>query len=706
MNTTPARSFRLWLTAGLTVLSAGLSGAVSHAEDAPVVLENSHVLLEIDPAVGTFSRILDKGSGIELAAAPGLAENFRLALKMPGGESAIVRGKDQKLAKVRRFDNGLALRWDGPLKDTAGTDHKIAVRMDVRAIDEELQFQLHLDNHAACTVLQTKYPMIGGLKNFGPLGRPPDGVIWLPTASGSTVKIETPFDSAGYSYPGRRLRMSFTCVQSETAGQSLYFAAHDRIARYKTYLFHQLTQGDVKDVFVCVRHFPSTPPGETFDGSPVVLRMVDGDWHAAGRVYRAWYEKAFGICKPSQCWIRRQSFLLDTMFLSPEGTINLKFKDIPQWAKEAKDYGINAVLISGWDRGGHDNGYPHYTIDPRLGTWKELEDGIKACHDLGVKVYFFVNYQQVVVDSELYRNELHKYREHTADGGSTWNGSKDWGQGTVWSRMGHATRLTGVSTAFPQYRKLLLDHFVRLAEIGADGLHVDKMFPRAIDYNPNLPVSPDASYETAVTLTKEIFAACRKYNPDWAMSFETHFDVILQFGGATWWTSAPIIREVFPEHVGTRAVFSAFDYLGVNKAVREGQAVLVGPLNCSRPLGWKPWEGLAEYIKEVKRIQDSLLDTVFLGEVLGHKGVHLSGDPAPGVDHNVFRNVSTGKRVCIFTNAKMTAQMQTIRGFESSRSDKVRIHVPFQDAKVVKVPAEIEIPAERIVFIEEMGEAR
>ena len=46
---------------------------------------------------------------------------------------------------------------------------------------------------------------------------------------------------------------------------------------------------------------------------------------------------------------------------------------------------------------------------------------------------------------------------------------------------------------------------------------------------------------------------------------------------------------------------------------------------------------------------------MFLGEVLGHEGVQIAGDLAGGVEYNVFRNLATGKRVCIFTNARMEA---------------------------------------------------
>ena len=64
----------------------------------------------------------------------------------------------------------------------------------------------------------------------------------------------------------------------------------------------------------------------------------------------------------------------------------------------------------------------------------------------------------------------------------------------------------------------------KLAQIGADGVHVDKMFPCALDYNPNLPMSPDtAPWEGAILLTKEVMAACRNALADFKVPREIHF---------------------------------------------------------------------------------------------------------------------------------------------------------------------------------------
>ncbi len=684
------------------VLAAGPAGSVSHAGNPPIVFDSGQVLLELGPTSGTICRILDKASGIDLAPPPALAENFRLILLMPDKKTATIMGKDQKLSGVNRASDGLVLKWNGPLKDIAGVKHAIAVRMEVKTVDNELQFGLHLDNGTDSKVKEAWYPLIGGLSKFGAPGKPADGVLWVPTSSPSMKKLALPFGSATFAYPGQA-NMSFTCIQSAAAKRALYFASHDRTARYKVYHFEEHAKENARDIFAYIQHHPFTPRGKSFDGSMVVLRICDGDWHAAGRVYRAWFEKTFGICKPSECWMRRQSFFQFTMFELPEGTINYRFKDIPQWAKDAKDHGVNSVQISGWHPGGHDNGYPCYVVDPRLGTWQELEDGIKACHKMGLKVYFFVNYHQVMIDSDWYKKELIKYHEWPSpDGGVTWN--TGWPMGTLWGRMGHPKCMVGDDPAFPEYRKILVDQFARLAQIGADGVHVDKMFPAALDFNPNLPMSPDTgSWEGSILLTKEIFTACRKYRPDWAMSFECNWDRLLQFTGATWWVgNQRITRAVFPENAEMLLIAMPYDYLGVNNAVREGNTVMLGPMNMCRSIGWKPWQGLASYIKEVKRIQDSLLDTVYLGEVLGQEGVRIADGPAAGVAYNVFRNISTGKRVCILTNAAMQSKKQTITAFEASSSGQARIHTPFQPAKVAKLPVEIEIPAERIVFVEEL----
>ena len=682
------------------IFIAGLSRAQSN-----LVLCADGITLEGDHKSGVILRIHDASSGITLAPLPSLAENFRLTLQKPDGTTAMVLGKDQALS-ASRVDNGaMTLDWKGPLKDSAGAGHDIAVRMTITATVGGLTFGLQVTNRSPVKIREVSYPMVGGLAGFAAAGGKSDATLWIPTSTPTERPILPTAGGASFGYPGQ-MNMGFACIQSKSAGKTLYFASHDAVARYKTFRFVETGAAGATDMAACIQHSPFLPPGQQFDGSPVALRFVQGDWVAASRIYREWFCATFGIVQPADDWIRRQSFFVMTMFMLPEGTINYTFKDIPKWARAAKEHGINAVQISGWQMGGHDNGYPCYEPDPRLGTWKELEDGIRACHKMGLKIYFFVNYQPMMVESDWYKKELSKYRETKADGGYTWMAG--WGMGTLWARAGHPKLMTWANLAFPQFRKIIADSFLKLASVGGDGVHVDKMFPTAIDYNPDSPMSPDtATWEGAILLTQEIMRECRKANPDWCMTFECNWDRMLQFGGATWWVgNQRITRKVFPEHTETLGLYQAYDYLGVNNAVRDGHAVMVAPLNFSRTLDWPPFKGLANYIKEVKRIRDALQDTVFFGESLDQSQVKLEGGPPDGVAYSVFRNRADGRRVCILTNSRMGERKLSFPAFEGALGGKARIHTPNRKARVVTLPAELTIPAERIVFVEELGGGR
>jgi len=671
----------------------------------PVALRDGTVGLDVDSNTGAIMAITDLPSGTVLAPPAGLAENYRLVLRGPDMSTSTILGKDQHVSSCRVGDAKLTISWDGPLTDTAGVAHDLGVRMDVTVADGFLTFELRVDNRAEGKLVETWYPLVGGLPHFGAPDKPSDGSLWVPTSTPWEKPIALPFGDAAFGYPGQ-MNMSFCCIQSKSAGRSVYFASHDLVARYKTYRFAETSGPGGTDVAACIQHLPFTPPGGAFDGSPVVVGFVPGGWREAAQVYRRWFIDTFGIPVPADDWIRRQSFFLMTMFMLPEGTINYTFKDIPQWARSAKEHGLGAVQISGWQQGGHDNGYPDYTPDRRLGTWQELEEGIRACHEMGLKVYFFANYQPMMVDSEWYKRDLAKYREMAPDGGYTWMAG--WGMGTLWARMGHPKLMTWADCGFPEFRKIIVDQFAKLARIGADGVHVDKVYPSAIDYNPDIPMSPDTStWEGTILLTKEIMQECRRHNPDWAMSFECNWDRLIQFGGATWWVGNQLItRKVFPENAETLGLYQAYDHLGVNNAVRDGHIVMVAPENFCRSLDWPPFRGLADYIKEVKRIRDSLQDTVFFGEVLGASQVTLKGGAPDGVQYNVFRNRIDGRRVCIVTNSRMEERRLTFSRFEGASGDTVRIHTPYVGSRVVRLPAEIVVPAERLVFVEEIGGAR
>jgi hypothetical protein len=685
------------LLAVILGFASSLAAPATRNQGDATVIKSGGTEVKLDPAFGAVTSIQDSVSGVSLRPPEGMGESFRLVILKPDKSVTTILGRDQKPPVISAVNDKASLFWSGPLTDSAGAKYDIKVRISVNALRGGVRFQLALENKSPFKVREAQYGFVGGLSSFGR----GDASLWVPTSRPWQKQVSSGFGAASFAYPGQ-MCMSFCCVQSPSTHKALYFSSEDEVARRKEYQFEELaSKTGEKSLFASVRHSPFTPPGGRFDGSPIVLKFVSGDWRAAGNVYRAWFKQAFGITQPAQCWIRNESFFVMTMFMLPEGTINFTFKDIPKWARAAKACGINSLQISGWQMGGHDNGYPYYTPDPRLGTWKDLEAGIRFCHKLGQKVYFFVNYGQATMDTDWYKRELYKYREIDANGRDT--SDVGFGMGTLWARMGHPKLMSWIDLSFPAFQKIIVDSFVKLAQIGADGVHVDKMFPTGIEYNPRITASPDtASLEGAIDLTKKVMTACRKVQPDWAMSFECNWDRLLQFTGSTWWVGNQLItRQVFPENAETLGLYDAWNFLGVNYAVREGHTVMVAPLNFSRAMDWPPFQELGRYIKEVKRIRDSLQQTVYQGEVMGQTGFAFKQGPDSGVEYNVFKNRQDGKRVCIMTNSSMTPAKVAIQGFAAGNGT-VRIHVPFRKAVVVKLPAMIAVPPERVIFVEEM----
>ncbi len=664
------------------------------------VLENELYRLEFDSAHGRLLRFLDKAGGVDLRPPEALAGNFRLIVPVPDEPRNFVEGRDQPLSQVRRGQDSLVLVWNGPLTDAGGRRHDLDVTMTVSLEQEAAVFRLALVNRGEHRVQEAWYPRIGGLLNFGPSDASAPLTLQPPPHTGK--RFSRPFGEYLVPYPTQN--MGFVNLQNPATGRSMYLGAHDPEARFRCFCFQEVGTGPDSDVCAGLIHYPFVAPDETFVGAPLVVRFHAGDWVSAGRtIYRPWFIRQFGLMKPADDWIRRESFYQMIMIMLPEGNVNYICRQIPDLARDGLKYGIRSLQIAGWQCGGHDNGYPYYEPDPRLGTWGDLREAVRQCHEMGVKVYFFVNIHVQNVDTVWYRRELKDYDFEMVSGHPAWLAG--WGMGTLASRMGLTTPLmTFADPSFPGLAEPQLAYFRRLAEIGADGIHIDKNFPSAINLNPRVVMSPDRSpWEGTIRLIERIARECRAIHPDFRISSETNWDRFLSFGAATWWAgNMSVARRVFPELAETVGLYQPYDYIGVNDAVRQGWVVMVSPFHFNRSMDCEPWRGLAGYIRDVKRIRDELADDVFLGEMLEPGEAVFGEEPLPaGLEHAVYRNLDNGRRACVLTNRAAAPLSATLKAFGDRRGRAVRIWRPGGDPVRADLPATITVESERLVFVVE-----
>jgi hypothetical protein len=388
--------------------------------------------------------------------------------------------------------------------------------------------------------------------------------------------------------------------------------------------------------------------------------------------------------------------------------VNYRFDEIPQLARDGLKYGVTSLQIAGWQRGGHDNGYPYYEPDPRLGDWESLERAIAECHKMGVNVYFFANITVVNLDTEWYKTELKDCGWESANGADYWVAG--WGMGTLASRMGHTRPLMGFyDTSFAAMHDGHLKYFKKLAEIGADGLHLDKTFPGSMNFNPRASMPPDTTLnEGAVRLARDIHEQCQAIHPGFCISFECNLDRFLSFGAATWWAgNMTTAKEVFPELVETIGLYQPYDYFTLNEAVRNGHVVMISPHHFNRSMACPTWRGLSGYIAEVKKVRDELADIVFYGErIPADQGMLLEKPLPSGVAAQNYKSIPAAKRGCIMTNSGSQPADVYLREFAGDAGKTCKVYVPGRIPQVMALPTAITIAPERLAMIAQVGDAK
>jgi hypothetical protein len=402
-------------------------------------------------------------------------------------------------------------------------------------------------------------------------------------------------------------------------------------------------------------------------------------------------------------WLRRSQAVFDLIFLLPEGNIVRTFADIPELAADAKRFGVDTFLISGWTLGGMDCQDPAYSPDPRLGTWDDLRAGIDACHDLGMKVLFFANVTPVNLTTDWYGDELHRYR--MTDGTGVPHPTFGYGMGTLSARLGFTRPPLGsCDPGFPEYRRLIVERMRRLAEIGADGIHFDKVCDIGMDFNPDLPLPPDrAMFEGMIRCIEETLEACREINPDFCIGVESPWDRLLPYADA-WWTwldgidHTSAMRYAFPEWLLTFPVVQSLDFGSVNNAIRFGCQMLLGPGRWSESMADGPSRALAEYIREVIALREQLKDTIYLGEFLDT--LEATVEAEEGIKFCVHRNPATSERACVLVNFSRQPRKASLT-FEGNDEGPALIYRPFGEPESARLPVEVTIPPDRLVIVVE-----
>jgi hypothetical protein len=691
-------------------------------------IETPNVTLQLSEGTGDLVGLHWKDPNLEVIGDPRLGENFRLLVPQVGYEAAYFNSRDQHVSRIQASPDGVVCTYDSLRNEQERIP--IKVRYQIRVLNQQILFSIEVDNPTERKLAEVMYGIVGGQQGidsrFDTESIVPGENRNLAPKSFSQFQgggygggnLGIRYDANGFLYPGN-MSMGWMDVFNPKAGVGYYYANEDPEIRLSALYFElrpftksagvrdnwplgsELPGGEPLGLTMGWVNFPYAGNG-TFTAGPVALQVHTGDWHTASGIYRAWFDQHFRMARP-HTWLRQENAWQSTILSNGEDAIIHRFDELPALAADAKKYGITTFEIDGWNIGGIDRGYPQYQPDPRLGTAAEFRKALSDLRILGVHPLIFSNIQVADTATPLFHSTLERY---TVDGrwAPDWQ-LWGWGEGTIGARLGLArSNMAVMSPAHPAFRKLLMDQYLRLIRDGAEGLQLDKagiLWP--LDFNPQLPVSPDKSLPLGVLETfQELLPQARAINPDFALASEISYDRALPYVDVSYLRMGDIdmdvaLRYTFPEWTATIFGESPGDFNPMNNGMRYGMVWALAPRHYNDSVDEILTRPLARYVSELIRIRKKYEDLLFYGRFHDTLGATVRGDA--DIRYSVFKSAQANSpsQACVVVNFGDAPESAEIN-FEGV-SGSVVIATPFNPDRNADLPVRLSIPPHQLAVV-------
>jgi hypothetical protein len=705
-----------------------------------VVLDNGRVRLELDG--GRLVALGHAELGIQLVGEPRLAEGWRLLVELPGGITT-VRSVEQGPATVEADTGGTAatLTWDR--LDTADGPVAIRVRQRIELHGDTLTARLQVDDDAGLLV-EEAYPLvIGGMANWA---EQDDWKMLVPGLifGGEEWDYYREFRGSylgyrrstfAFAYPGasvdywqKNLSMPWASLYHPSRRVGVYVANHNPEIEFSALWGEIVPQPDFAapkgrshllwphpdrvsedlpiGAALAWAFFPLLHEG-SYTTPPVVVHFHRGTWREAARHYRVWFEEHVGRVTARRDGLAAHDAWQNTYLESPGGRIRFRFTDLPRIAADALDAGIDTVMIAGFHQGGLDTSYPLFAEPSRrLGTAEELAAGIAASRELGVRVLLWGNANQISVDAPGYEERYARFANLRPDGEP--HLPLGFGFDRLLGFMGVVTpRMLSANTAHPEFRELLLEQWEALADLGADGVQIDKLIcgePFNLDFNPAVDGHPmSGSHRALVDVIREISERLHAREPEAWVALESAWDRVLPYGEVLYCRffgqdHLPVTEVTFPEVKATCCVCGQFDHGLINKSIRYGHVIALE--------GDYLWGTSADvpaivpYLREVLRLRRGLLQNLWWATIVEPSFARVQADPAlrVGAFEAWDEQPDTGTRHSLVLHHYEPMPIDAVVGLEAPYRRAV-VHRPFAEPVEHVAPFTVTVARDEVVVL-------
>lgn len=466
-------------------------------------LETSNLRLEFNKDNGSLVGILSKKSNWNVIKRPHLALSWRIMVPLEERRNNEAWGHEQKIEPICESGNDYVRFTWKEIETKFGGRHKISVTTECRIKNDQAVFGMHIENRDSHIVENVYYPYIGDLyrpnnaKRFtfqhgNYIGmRECEMYPTFPNCQGS-VEFPTLCTEDHINPP-----MNPFGLLSDENGNGLFLGVGERRIETVTWhgeylpgwrnsndfrVFDEDRIGE-KDIYLrfAVGHLPFVAPGTNFDLLPFVMDAYKGGWSEGALCYRKISKAWNKVPAEIPAWAKNPHSWLQIHINSPEDELRMKFRDFVKVGEECKKYGVKAIQLVGWNKGGQDRGNPTHDPDPRLGTWEDLKWAISEVQKMGIKVILFAKFVWADQSNADFKET---YEKHAI---------KD-PYGNYYVHKGYQymtlSQLTNVNTrrlipmcfGDKKWREICNREFKKCVELGADGI----LFDESMHHSPTL----------------------------------------------------------------------------------------------------------------------------------------------------------------------------------------------------------------------------
>jgi hypothetical protein len=327
------------------------------------------------------------------------------------------------------------------------------------------------------------------------------------------------------------------------------------------------------------------------------------------------------------------------------------YDDIPEIFKDGAEAGIDALMMFGWTKYGHDNLYPLYDADESQGGEEKLKEKIAEFKNAGGRVILYFNGRLIDVGSDYYKNIGKKICIKDENGYETLEQYPFAGNGSASRWFGCKTFVSACPTSEEWFG--ILESCVEKADaLGVDSIFFDQMgICEKICHDPShshgSPCNDPGLRKAG--LLKRLRQKAVNSNSKMALGIEALSDVTAQhadyihnltggcsFSGNKIFGFLDLFRYVLPEViVSDRDIRDDSDIeRRVNHAAMKGLRSDVEIYRCRKTIKETPH--YKEYLSRINALRSKYSDVLLEGAYCDAEGFYLS-------DRNVAARRFEGK---------------------------------------------------------------